>query len=69
MVEAHLDLAREIAQTRPDAIYFGGAEGSNALRLWRDLDEAVPEALLDPQALSRRGLLRTAGLLGRRPTR
>jgi branched-chain amino acid transport system substrate-binding protein len=40
------DLARDVARARPDAIYFGGAEASNALRLWRDLDEAVPEALL-----------------------
>jgi branched-chain amino acid transport system substrate-binding protein len=40
------DLARDVARTRPDAIYFGGAEASNALRLWRDLDQAVPDALL-----------------------
>ena len=39
------DLAREVAETRPDAVYFGG-EAGNALRLWRDLAAAVPEALL-----------------------
>jgi branched-chain amino acid transport system substrate-binding protein len=44
--DEYRDLARDVARARPDAIYFGGAEGSNALRLWRDLDEAVPEALL-----------------------
>jgi branched-chain amino acid transport system substrate-binding protein len=44
--EEYEDLARDVARTRPDAIYFGGAEASNALRLWRDLDAAVPEALL-----------------------
>jgi branched-chain amino acid transport system substrate-binding protein len=42
----YVDLAAEIARARPDAIYFGGAETSNALRLWRDLDDALPEALL-----------------------
>ena len=42
----YVDLAAEIAKARPDAIYFGGAETSNALRLWRDLDDALPEALL-----------------------
>ena len=40
------DLARKIADTHPDAIYFGGGEGSNALRLWRDLADATPDALL-----------------------
>ena len=40
------DLAREIAETRPDAVYFGGGEASNALRLWRDLSAALPDALL-----------------------
>jgi branched-chain amino acid transport system substrate-binding protein len=44
--DEYRDLAREVARARPDAVYFGGAEGSNALRLWRDLGEAVPEALL-----------------------
>ncbi|MGH2979746.1 MAG: branched-chain amino acid ABC transporter substrate-binding protein [Solirubrobacterales bacterium] len=44
--DEYRDLARDVARTRPDAIYFGGAETSNALRLWRDLDEALPEALL-----------------------
>jgi branched-chain amino acid transport system substrate-binding protein len=40
------DLAADIAKTRPDAVYFGGAEDSNAVRLWRDLDDALPRALL-----------------------
>jgi branched-chain amino acid transport system substrate-binding protein len=44
--DEYRDLASEIAETRPDAIYFGGGETSNAVRLWRDLDEAVPGALL-----------------------
>jgi branched-chain amino acid transport system substrate-binding protein len=42
----YVDLAAEIAKTRPDAIYFGGADSSNALRLWRDLDDAMPEVVL-----------------------
>jgi branched-chain amino acid transport system substrate-binding protein len=40
------ELAQEIARTRPDALYFGGAATSNALRLWRDVGAAVPRALL-----------------------
>ena len=40
------DLARKVAETRPDAVYFGGGEEGNALRLWRDLAAAVPGALL-----------------------
>jgi branched-chain amino acid transport system substrate-binding protein len=40
------DLAQEIARARPDAVYFGGGAESNAVRLWRDLAEAVPDALL-----------------------
>jgi branched-chain amino acid transport system substrate-binding protein len=44
--DEYRDLARDVARARPDAIYFGGAESSNALRLWRDLAGAVPEALL-----------------------
>ena len=44
--DGYRDLAADVARTRPDAIYFGGAETSNALRLWRDLDDALPEAHL-----------------------
>lgn len=44
--EEYRDLAREVAEARPDAIYFGGGEDANALRLWRDLADAVPDALL-----------------------
>jgi branched-chain amino acid transport system substrate-binding protein len=44
--DEYRDLAREIADTRPDAVYFGGGESSNALRLWRDVTDAVPDALL-----------------------
>jgi branched-chain amino acid transport system substrate-binding protein len=44
--DEYRELADEVARTRPDAIYFGGGEASNALRLWRDLDDALPEALL-----------------------
>jgi branched-chain amino acid transport system substrate-binding protein len=44
--DEYRDLARDIARTRPDAVYFGGGEQSNALRLWRDLAEAMPDALL-----------------------
>jgi branched-chain amino acid transport system substrate-binding protein len=44
--DEYRDLARKIAGARPDAIYFGGAEDSNAVRLWRDLSDAMPDALL-----------------------
>ena len=44
--DEYRDLAREVARTRPDAIYFGGGAESNALRLWRDLDEALPDTIL-----------------------
>lgn len=44
--DGYVDLAAEIAKARPDAIYFGGAETSNALRLWRDIADALPEVLL-----------------------
>src|SRR4029077_9834555 len=40
------DLANEIAKGKPEAIYFGGGAQSNALRLWRDLHDANPRALL-----------------------
>jgi branched-chain amino acid transport system substrate-binding protein len=40
------DLAKDIAKTKPDAIYYGGAASTNALRLWRDLHDANPDALL-----------------------
>jgi branched-chain amino acid transport system substrate-binding protein len=40
------DLAREIARSRPDAIFFGGGADSNARVLWRDLSAAVPSARL-----------------------
>jgi branched-chain amino acid transport system substrate-binding protein len=40
------DLAADIAKTKPDAIYFGGGEESNAQQLWRDLHQANPNALL-----------------------
>jgi branched-chain amino acid transport system substrate-binding protein len=40
------DLAREIAQTGPDAVFFGGGADSNAEVLWRDLSAAVPSARL-----------------------
>ncbi len=43
--EDYRDLAREIARLRPGAVYFGGGADSNAVRLWKDLSEAVPEAL------------------------
>ena len=44
--EDYRELAQDVARARPDAIYFGGGEASNALRLWRDLGQALPEALL-----------------------
>jgi branched-chain amino acid transport system substrate-binding protein len=44
--DEYRDLARDIARTRPDAVYFGGGEDSNALRLWRDLAAALPDTLL-----------------------
>jgi branched-chain amino acid transport system substrate-binding protein len=44
--DEYQELARDIARTRPDAIYFGGGEPSNALRLWRDLGDALPDTLL-----------------------
>ena len=34
----------------PDAIYFGGAEASNALRLWRDLDDGPARRPADRRA-------------------
>ena len=42
--EDYRDLARAVARTRPDAVYFGGGANSNAVRLWRDLGTAVPGA-------------------------
>ena len=44
--EEYRDLAREIAREDPDAVYFGGGADSNAVRLWRDLAEALPQARL-----------------------
>jgi branched-chain amino acid transport system substrate-binding protein len=44
--DEYRDLAAEVARARPDAIYFGGGGDSNAVRLWRDLDDAIPRALL-----------------------
>jgi len=44
--EEYGDLAREVARARPDAVYFGGGADSNAVRLWRDLHDAAPDALL-----------------------
>ena len=44
--DEYRELARDVARTKPDAVYFGGGEASNALRLWRDLDEALPDAIL-----------------------
>ena len=43
--EDYRDLAREVARLRPDAVYFGGGADSNAARLWRDLNDALPGAL------------------------
>jgi branched-chain amino acid transport system substrate-binding protein len=43
--EDYADLTRELARTRPDAIYFGGGADSNSVQLWRDLHDAVPGAL------------------------
>ena len=40
------DLAREIARTNPDAVFFGGGADSNARVLWRDLSTALPDARL-----------------------
>ena len=40
------DLARDVAEKHPDAVYFGGGADSNADRLWRDLHAALPDALL-----------------------
>jgi branched-chain amino acid transport system substrate-binding protein len=40
------ELAREVEQAGPDAVYFGGGVDSNAVRLWRDLAAAVPRALM-----------------------
>jgi branched-chain amino acid transport system substrate-binding protein len=40
------DLAATIASSRPDTVYFGGEEQSNALALWRDLHRALPQAKL-----------------------
>ena len=44
--EDYRDLAADIAKAKPDAVYFGGGEESNAVQLWRDLHEANPNALL-----------------------
>ena len=43
--EDYRDFAREVARTRPDAVYFGGGADSNAVQLWRDLQDALPTAL------------------------
>jgi branched-chain amino acid transport system substrate-binding protein len=40
------DLADEIAKTRPDAVFFGGGEESNASALWTALHDVVPGAKL-----------------------
>jgi branched-chain amino acid transport system substrate-binding protein len=42
----YADLTREIADARPDLVYFGGGVESNALRFWRDMHAAVPAARL-----------------------
>jgi branched-chain amino acid transport system substrate-binding protein len=44
--EEYRELAREIAEEGPDLVYFGGGVESNASRLWRDLNAAVPRARL-----------------------
>ena len=43
--EDYRDLVRDIGRLRPDAVYFGGGAESNAVRLWRDLHAALPQAL------------------------
>jgi branched-chain amino acid transport system substrate-binding protein len=44
--DEYRELAREVADERPDLVYFGGGVESNASRLWRDLNAAVPRARL-----------------------
>jgi branched-chain amino acid transport system substrate-binding protein len=44
--DEYQDLAKKVADAKPDAVYFGGGADSNAVRLWRDLHEADPSALL-----------------------
>ena len=44
--DEYKDLAKKVADAKPDAVYFGGGADSNAVRLWRDLHEADPSALL-----------------------
>jgi branched-chain amino acid transport system substrate-binding protein len=44
--DEYRDLARDIAEEDPDLVYFGGGVESNASRLWRDLNDALPTARL-----------------------
>ncbi len=40
------DFAEEVSSRDPDLVFFGGGVESNARRLWRDLNAALPQARL-----------------------
>jgi branched-chain amino acid transport system substrate-binding protein len=44
--EDYADFARDVADASPDLVFFGGGVESNAVRLWRDLRAAMPDAIL-----------------------
>ena len=61
--EDYRDFAREVARTRPDAVYFGGGAESNSVQLWRDLQAAVPDGAQGGLAQPPRArVLRPAGI-------
>ena len=43
--EDYREFVREVARTRPDAVYFGGGADSNSVQFWRDLHDAAPDVL------------------------
>ena len=58
----YADFVRDVARTKPDAVYFGGGVDSNAVQLWRDLSDAMPQVkligsynLLEPDFYDRLG--------------
>lgn len=58
----YTELAKEIADTNPDTLYFGSGANSNALALWRDLGATMPDlrlvgsdGLLEPQFYEKLG--------------
>ena len=42
----YVDFAGEVADKHPDLVYFGGGVESNAVRFWRDMHAAAPDARL-----------------------